>query len=109
MVYQRGAHQRSTGDGLSFRPGDSKVGGYPTACVKGWHRSRALIHQPELIILDEPTSGLDLRYEGCRELIRHLGGKEKRYFLSSHLLHEVELVCNRAAIMRKGRVGYRGP
>jgi len=70
----------------------------------------ALIHKPELIILDEPTSGLDPQgMKDVRELIRELGRQGTTVFLSSHLLHEVELVCNRAAIMRKGRMIAQGP
>jgi len=70
----------------------------------------ALIHKPELIILDEPTSGLDPQgMKDVRELIRELGRQGTTVFLSSHLLHEVELVCNRAAIMRKGHMIAQGP
>jgi ABC-2 type transport system ATP-binding protein len=70
----------------------------------------ALLHRPELVILDEPTSGLDPQgMKDVRELVRELGRQGTTVFLSSHLLHEVELVCNRAAIMRKGRVIVQGP
>ncbi len=95
--------------GLSDR-GDSKVGGYSHGMRQRLGIALALIHQPDLIILDEPTSGLDPQgMKDVRELIRHLGRQGTTVFLSSHLLHEVELVCNRAAIMRKGRVVVQGP
>jgi ABC-2 type transport system ATP-binding protein len=66
----------------------------------------ALLNDPELVILDEPANGLDA--EGLQEmrvLIRRLGQEQgKTVFLSSHLLHEVEQLCDRVAIVAKGRV-----
>jgi ABC-2 type transport system ATP-binding protein len=71
--------------------------------------AHALIHKPELIILDEPTSGLDPQgMKDVRELIRGLGKQGTTVFLSSHLLHEIEQVCNRAVIINKGRVIVEG-
>jgi ABC-2 type transport system ATP-binding protein len=70
----------------------------------------ALLSNPELIILDEPTNGLDP--EGIietRELIRSLRKEGKTIFLSSHLLHEVEQVCDHVAIINKGKVITQGP
>ena len=70
----------------------------------------ALIHRPEIVVLDEPTSGLDPQgMKDVRELIRDLGRHGITVFLSSHLLHEVELVANRAAIVSKGRLVTQGP
>ena len=95
--------------GLSDR-GTSKVGSYSHGMRQRLGIALALIHNPDLVILDEPTSGLDPQgMKDVRELIRHLGKQGTTVFLSSHLLHEVELVCNRAAIMRKGRVVVQGP
>jgi ABC-2 type transport system ATP-binding protein len=72
--------------------------------------AQALLHAPELIVLDEPTSGLDPRgMKDVRELVRELGRSGTTVFLSSHLLHEVEQVCNRAIIIDKGRVTVQGP
>jgi ABC-2 type transport system ATP-binding protein len=69
-----------------------------------------LLNRPEILILDEPTSGLDpIGMRDVRELIRELGRSGTTVFLSSHLLHEVEQVCNRAVIMNKGRVVVEGP
>lgn len=94
--------------GLSDR-GHSKVGGYSHGMRQRLGIALALLHRPELIILDEPTSGLDPQgMKDVRELVRELGRQGTTVFLSSHLLHEVELVCNRAAIMRKGRVVVQG-
>lgn len=95
--------------GLSER-GGSKVGGYSHGMRQRLGIALALIHKPDLVILDEPTSGLDPQgMKDVRELIRELGRSGTTVFLSSHLLHEVELVCNRAAILRKGRVVAQGP
>lgn len=95
--------------GLSDR-GNSKVGNYSHGMRQRLGIALALIHSPDVVILDEPTSGLDPQgMKDVRELIRHLGRQGTTVFLSSHLLHEVELVCNRAAIMRKGRVVIQGP
>ncbi len=95
--------------GLADR-GDSKVGSYSHGMRQRLGIALALIHRPELIILDEPTSGLDPQgMKDVRELIRTLGREGTTIFLSSHLLHEVELVCNRAAIMRQGRMVVQGP
>jgi ABC-2 type transport system ATP-binding protein len=94
--------------GLSER-GKSKVGSYSHGMRQRLGIALALIHQPDLIILDEPTSGLDPQgMKDVRELIRELGRRGTTVFLSSHLLHEVELVCNRAAILRKGRMVAQG-
>jgi ABC-2 type transport system ATP-binding protein len=67
--------------------------------------AQALMNDPELLILDEPTSALDpLARVMVRELI--LGAREagKTIFLSSHLLSEVELVCDRVAVLHRGRL-----
>ncbi len=95
--------------GLAGRA-DSKVGSYSHGMRQRLGIALALLHRPELVILDEPTSGLDPQgMKDVRELIRELGHQGTTVFLSSHLLHEVELVCNRAAIMNKGRVVVQGP
>ncbi len=95
--------------GLSER-GGSKVGSYSHGMRQRLGIGLALVHRPDLIILDEPTSGLDPQgMKDVRELIRQLGRDGTTVFLSSHLLHEVELVCNRAAIVRKGRMIVQGP
>ena len=89
---------------------DSKIGDYSHGMKQRLGIAHALLHKPELIILDEPTSGLDPQgMKDVRELVRELGSGGTTVFLSSHLLHEVEQVCNRAAIINKGRVVVEGP
>jgi len=62
-----------------------------------------LLRDPELIILDEPTSGLDpAGTKEVRDLIPQLAHESRAVFLCSHLLHEVELVCDRVAIIKQG-------
>jgi ABC-type multidrug transport system ATPase subunit len=95
--------------GLSER-GKSKVGSYSHGMRQRLGIALALIQKPELVILDEPTSGLDPQgMKDVRELVRELGRQGTTVFLSSHLLHEVELVCNQAAILQKGRLVVQGP
>jgi len=69
----------------------------------------ALLHEPQLIILDEPTNGLDPAGQlEIRELIRTLAGTGRTIFVSSHLLHEVEQMCDEVAILKDGRVVIGG-
>jgi ABC-2 type transport system ATP-binding protein len=64
-----------------------------------------LLREPELILLDEPTSGLDpAGTKEVRDLIPRLAHENRAIFLCSHLLHEVEQVCNRVAIIKEGVV-----
>lgn len=64
----------------------------------------ALLHDPEILILDEPTTGLDPnQIVEIRQLIRELG-KNKTVLFSSHILQEVESVCDRVIIINKGRI-----
>ncbi len=67
--------------------------------------AQAMLHDPEILILDEPTDGLDpLGRSQIRELIERLKQRGKSVFLNSHILQEVELVCDRVAIMARGQV-----
>ena len=64
----------------------------------------ALVHNPELLILDEPTNGLDPnQIRQIRELIGQLG-QAHTVFISTHILHEVEMTCNRVIIIDNGRI-----
>ena len=71
--------------------------------------AQALVNDPDLLILDEPTSALDPAARvSIRELLLKFRSQGKTIFLSSHLLSEVELVCDRVAILNRGRVARIG-
>jgi ABC-2 type transport system ATP-binding protein len=75
---------------------------------KGYKRrvglAQAMIHQPEILILDEPTDGLDPNQKVLiQDLIANLS-KDRCVILSTHILDEVEKICNRAIIMSQGRI-----
>jgi ABC-2 type transport system ATP-binding protein len=66
--------------------------------------AQAILHDPEVLILDEPTSGLDPnQLIGIRQLILDLG-KTKTIILSTHIMQEVEAVCNQVIIINKGKI-----
>ena len=66
--------------------------------------ANALLHDPEVLILDEPTTGLDPnQLVEIRELIKNIG-KEKTVFLSTHIMQEVEAICDRVIIINKGEI-----
>mgnify|MGYP001547496787 CR=1 FL=1 len=66
--------------------------------------AQAILHNPDVLILDEPTSGLDPnQLIGIRQLIRDLG-KTKTIVLSTHIMQEVEAVCNHVIIINKGKI-----
>ncbi|HNY63494.1 MAG TPA: ATP-binding cassette domain-containing protein [Bacteroidales bacterium] len=71
--------------------------------------AQALIHDPEVLILDEPTTGLDPnQLVEIRELIRKLG-KSKTILLSTHIMQEVEAVCDRVIIINRGEIVADAP
>jgi ABC-2 type transport system ATP-binding protein len=66
--------------------------------------AQALIHDPKVLILDEPTSGLDpIQLVDIRKLIREVG-KERTVILSTHIMQEVEEVCDRVVLIHEGKV-----
>ena len=78
------------------------------ALSKGYRQrvglAQALIHQPEVLILDEPTSGLDPnQLAEIRTLIKSIG-KERTVLLSTHIMQEVEAICDRVIIINKGKI-----
>jgi len=70
--------------------------------------AQALINNPEVLFLDEPTDGLDpLGRKDVRDLLIRLRSEGKTIFLNSHLLSEIELVCDEIVILNKGKVAQR--
>ena len=69
----------------------------------------AILHNPEVLILDEPTTGLDPnQLREIRSLIKMLG-KEKTILLSTHIMQEVEAICDRVIIINKGEILFDKP
>jgi len=96
--------------GLSERA-DEKVKSYSMGMRQRLGVARCLLADPLLLILDEPTNGLDpAGIQEFREMIRAMVEQEGRtVFLSSHLLDEVEKICDAAAIVDRGRIVTQGP
>jgi ABC-2 type transport system ATP-binding protein len=87
-----------------------RVGGYSHGMRQRLGIAASLLRQPRLLLLDEPTTGLDpAGMRDMRDLVRRLAGEGITILLSSHLLNEVEDLCNRVAIIRKGSIVYEGP
>jgi ABC-2 type transport system ATP-binding protein len=71
--------------------------------------AQALIHDPDVVFLDEPTDGLDpLGRSHVRAVLTELKRQGKTVFLNSHILQEVELICDRVAILDQGNVRFVG-
>ena len=86
-----------------------RVGGYSHGMQQRLGIAAALLREPSLMLLDEPTTGLDpAGMRDMRELIRRLAEGGITVMLSSHLMTEVEEVCNRVGIIRAGRMVYEG-
>ena len=111
----RDAHAFGRIDGALERVGlaaraDERVKKYSLGMRQRLGVARALLGDPELLILDEPTNGLDpagiLEFRG---LVRRLVGEGRTVVLSSHLLDEVEKICDAVAIVDAGRVVWQGP
>ncbi|MDI7247736.1 MAG: ATP-binding cassette domain-containing protein [Bacillota bacterium] len=88
--------------GLAGRARD-KVRGYSHGMRRRLGLALALLHDPAVLVLDEPANGLDpAGIKEMRDLMKALAAQGKAVFLSSHLLHEVEIMCDRVAILRRG-------
>jgi ABC-2 type transport system ATP-binding protein len=86
-----------------------RVGGYSHGMRQRLGIAASLLRNPRLLLLDEPATGLDPGgMRDMRRLVRRLADEGMTVLLSSHLLGEVEEVCNRVAIVRRGRVVYEG-
>ncbi len=94
--------------GLTGRAKD-RVGAYSHGMRQRLGIAAALLRQPRLLLLDEPATGLDpAGMRDMRDLIRGLSDQGMTVLLSSHLLGEVEDLCNRVAIVREGGLAYQG-
>lgn len=89
---------------------DRLASGYSTGMKQRIGIAGALLNNPDLVILDEPTNGLDPRgMQDIRRFVRQLADEQgKTVLISSHLLHEVEQICDRVAIVQHGRLLREG-
>jgi len=84
---------------------NTRIGKFSKGMKQRLAIGQALLHEPEILILDEPTSGLDPRgMVEVRQIIRRLKKEHYTIFMSSHLLLEVQEVCDRAALIDKGKL-----
>jgi ABC-2 type transport system ATP-binding protein len=90
---------------------DRSVKGYSVGMKQRLGLAAALMTRPKAVILDEPTSGMDpVGFQQMRELIRELADKDGvTIILASHQLDEVQRLCDRVAILSKGRLATEGP
>ncbi|MEX1119426.1 MAG: ABC transporter ATP-binding protein [Terrimicrobiaceae bacterium] len=88
---------------------DRRVGGYSKGMLQRIGLAQALIQNPRLLVLDEPTAGVDpVGSRGIRDLIMSLKHMGKTVILTSHLLEQVQEVCDRVGIMARGKLVREG-
>src|SRR5262249_22207616 len=86
-----------------------RVGGYSHGMRQRLGIAASLLRDPQLLLLDEPATGLDpAGMRDMRQPIHRLASQGITIMLSSHILAEVEELCNRVAIIRRGRIIYEG-
>lgn len=84
---------------------NTKIRKYSKGMLQRIGLAQALVNDPKLVMLDEPTDGVDpIGRKEIRDLLARLRDAGKTVFLNSHLLSEVELICDRVAILNKGRL-----
>ncbi len=88
---------------------DVKVKKFSKGMTQRLGLAAALVHEPEVLLLDEPTDGVDpVGRREIRDLLRAEAAKGRAVLLNSHLLSEIELTCDRVAVLRKGKVAAMG-
>lgn len=88
---------------------DRRVGTYSKGMLQRIGLAQAIVHDPRLVILDEPTAGVDpLGSAAIAEIVRELKRRGKTILLSSHLLAQVEGLCDRVGILHRGRLVREG-
>jgi ABC-2 type transport system ATP-binding protein len=88
---------------------DRKIREYSKGMQQRLGLAQALVHQPEVVFLDEPTDGVDpVGRASIREMVLDLKERGVTVFINSHLLMEVELICDHVVIMDKGKVLVQG-
>ena len=88
---------------------DSRLGTYSKGMLQRLGIAQALVHDPRVVFLDEPMSGLDpIGRVEIRDLVLRLRSEGKTVFMNTHILHDVEMLCDRVAIIVEGRIRYQG-
>jgi ABC-2 type transport system ATP-binding protein len=88
---------------------DARLRTYSKGMLQRVGIAQALVHDPSVIFLDEPMTGLDpIGRVEIRDLILRLRTDGKTVFMNTHILHDVEMVCDRVAIIVEGRIRYQG-
>ena len=94
--------------GLKGREKD-RVNGYSKGMQQRLGLAQTMLHQPELVILDEPTDGVDpVGRREIRDVLKSLADDGTSIFLNSHLLQEIELICDNVAILARGQLCKSG-
>jgi ABC-2 type transport system ATP-binding protein len=89
--------------------GDVKVKKFSKGMTQRLGLAAALVHDPEVLLLDEPTDGVDpVGRREIRDLLRGEAERGRAILLNSHLLSEIELTCDRVAVLRRGKVAAEG-
>jgi ABC-2 type transport system ATP-binding protein len=89
---------------------DARLRTYSKGMLQRIGIAQALVHDPQVIFLDEPMSGLDpIGRKEIRDLILQLHAEGKTIFMNTHILSDVEMLCDRVAIIVKGHIRYEGP
>lgn len=103
---QRKAHYYSLLDMHAFK--SKKIGQLSTGMKQKVSITRTMIHNPDVVVFDEPTSGLDvITAENIITLIRDCRTQNKTVIFSSHIMTEVDLLCDDLAIISKGKLVYK--
>jgi ABC-2 type transport system ATP-binding protein len=88
---------------------DARLRTYSKGMLQRIGIAQALVHDPKVVFLDEPMSGLDpIGRKEIRDLVIRLQEDGKTVFMNTHILSDVEAVCDRVAIIVKGRIRYEG-
>ena len=94
--------------GLSAE-GNTRLRSYSKGMLQRIGIAQALVHDPQVVFLDEPMSGLDpVGRKEVRDIILRLRAEGKTVFMSTHILSDVEMLCDRVAIIVNGRIHYEG-
>ncbi|MCM2583647.1 sodium ABC transporter ATP-binding protein NatA [Bacillus stercoris] len=114
-LYGLNRHEiKATIEDLSKRFGmrdymNRRVGGFSKGMRQKVAIARALIHDPDIILFDEPTTGLDITSSNIfREFIQQLKREQKTILFSSHIMEEVQALCDSVIMIHSGEVIYRG-